>query len=219
MLCVQHKSLNWVQYWLTCTCLASQGQARFLLQIQWRCLSGSFPQDKLDFWSGIKYSWRLSPWPTIYRSKNLEVLIEGSVFKSLDLGHYISWSFFFPWKRHPRAASMTWQYSAVPSVSCYWWKHLCRNVLIENNAQPPVYRAWSHILRITPKLHRNIIQLPWKHFCLSSQKHCKVHSVLPSMHGPIPGLHKQNWIKLQGVQMVQMPLCHIFRSTHTLDLP
>lgn len=124
MLCVQHKSLNWVQYWLTCTCLASQGQACFLLQIQWRCLSGSFPQDKLDFWSGIKYSWRLSPWPTIYRSKNLEVLIEGSVFKSLDLGHYISWSFFSPenviQERHqwPDSTVQSHQWAAIDGSTC-----------------------------------------------------------------------------------------------------
>lgn len=77
-------------------------------------------------------------------------------------------------------------------------------------------RAWSHILRITPKLHNNVIQLPWKHFCLSSQRHSKAHLVLLSMRGPIPGLHKQNWIKTQGVQMVQMPLSS--SGAHTLWL-
>lgn len=138
----------------------------------------------------------------------IEVLIEGSVFKSLDLGHYISWSFFFPpenviQEQHqwPDSAVQSHQWAAIDGRTC------AEMFLLKMMHSHQCDRVW----RITPKLHRNIIQPPWEHFCLSSWKQQSPYCAF-KMCRPIPEQHKQSCIKPQGVQM---PLCHIW-STHTL---
>lgn len=108
----------------------------------------------------------------------------------------------------------------VPSVQSHQWAAIdgstCAEMfLLRIMCSHQRDGAWSHILRITPKLHNNVIQLPWKQFSSSSRNHSKAYLELLSMRGPIPELYRQNWIKPWWAQMVQMPLCHIIWSTHT----
>lgn len=64
-----------------------------------------------------------------------EILIESSIFKSLDLGQYISrrYSRFFTWKVIWKQTFSIMDLATVQScsVSYCWWKHLWRNVLSE----------------------------------------------------------------------------------------
>lgn len=170
MLCVQHKSLNWVQVrtdlHLSCFMRVSMLPSSNSVEVSlWEFSPGKagFLVKCQIFLETVALTYNLQeqkPW--------IEVLIEDSVFKSLDLGHYISWSFFFSpenviQEQHqwPDSTVQSHQCAAIDGITC------AEMFLLRLMHSHQCNRTWSHILRITPKLHNNVIQLPWKHFCLS----------------------------------------------------